>query len=114
MVVRVHRVAGQIFPALPHRGRPLVQHKAPAGIGRLGDNLPGVVHIAAGGEHIQHIFGAQVAGGQVMALGALAQRLAVPVLTFDREKLRFTDNDAANALLDGPPVRQGWEEFARL
>ena len=30
------------------------------------------------------------------------------------EKLRFTDNDAANALLDGPPVRQGWEEFARL
>ena len=39
-------------------------------------------------------------------LGALAQRLAAPVLTFDREKLRFTDNDAANALLDGPPVRQ--------
>ena len=51
---------------------------------------------------------------EVMALGALAQRLAVPVLTFDREKLRFTDSDAANALLDGPPVRKGWEEFARL
>ena len=49
-----------------------------------------------------------------MALGALAQRLAAPVLTFDREKLRFTDNDAANAMLDGPPVRKGWEEFARL
>ena len=51
---------------------------------------------------------------EVLALGALAQRLAAPVLTFDREKLRFTDNDAANALLDGPPVRKGWEEFAKL
>ncbi len=51
---------------------------------------------------------------QVLALGALAQRLAAPVLTFDRSKLRFTDNDTANALLDGPPVRKGWEEFAKL
>jgi len=51
---------------------------------------------------------------EVLALGALAQRLAAPVLSFDREKLRFTDNDAANVLLDGPPVRKGWEEFAKL
>ena len=51
---------------------------------------------------------------QVMALGALAQRLAAPILTFDREKQRFTDNDAANALLAGPPVRKGWEEFEKL
>ena len=51
---------------------------------------------------------------QVMALGALAQRLAAPVLTFDREKERFTDNDAANALLAGPPPRKGWEEFEKL
>ena len=50
----------------------------------------------------------------VMALGALAQRLAAPVLTFDREKQRFTDNEAANALLAGPPVRKGWEEFEKL
>ena len=51
---------------------------------------------------------------QVMALGALAQRLAAPVLAFDREKERFTDNDAANALLAGPPPRKGWEEFEKL
>ena len=51
---------------------------------------------------------------QVMALGALAQRLAAPVLTFDREKERFTDNEAANALLAGPPPRKGWEEFEKL
>ena len=51
---------------------------------------------------------------QVMALGALAQRMAAPVLTFDREKLRFTDSEAANVFLDGPPARKGWEEFERL
>lgn len=51
---------------------------------------------------------------QVMALGALAQRLAEPKLEFDRAKGRFVNSDAANALLDGPPVRKGWEEFERL
>jgi len=51
---------------------------------------------------------------QVLALGALAQRLAEPVLEFDAKKLRFVGNDAANRLLDGPPVRKGWEEFASL
>ena len=51
---------------------------------------------------------------QVMALGAVAQRLAEPKLTFDPAKGRFVGNDAANALLDGPPVRKGWEEFERL
>ena len=51
---------------------------------------------------------------QVMALGALAQRLGAPVLEFDREKLRFVNNDAANAFLDGPPPRKGWEEFEKL
>ena len=51
---------------------------------------------------------------QVMALGAIAQRMGVPKLAFDPAKGRFVGNDAANALLDGPPVRKGWEEFERL
>lgn len=51
---------------------------------------------------------------QVLALGAVAQRLAEPKLEFDPDKGRFVGNDAANALLDGPPVRRGWEEFERL
>jgi predicted dehydrogenase len=51
---------------------------------------------------------------QVLALGALMQRLNVPVLTFDPVKGRFTDHEAANRLLDGPPARKGWEEFERL
>ena len=49
-----------------------------------------------------------------MALGALAQRLAEPKLEFDPVKGRFVGNDAANALLDGPPARKGWEEFEKL
>ena len=60
----------------------------------------------------------EVAGllSQVMALGALAQRLALPKLEFNREKNAFvgSDADAANALLAGPPVRKGWEEFEKL
>ena len=51
---------------------------------------------------------------QVMALGALAQRLAEPKLEFNPVKGRFVGNDAANALLDGPPARKGWEEFEKL
>ena len=51
---------------------------------------------------------------QVLALGALAQRLAEPVLEFDAKKQRFVGNDTANRLLDGPPIRKGWEEFASL
>ena len=51
---------------------------------------------------------------QVMALGAIAQRLAEPKLEFDPAAGRFVGNDAANACLDGPPVRRGWEEFEKL
>ena len=51
---------------------------------------------------------------QVLALGAVAQRLAEPKLDFDPAAGRFVGNDAANACLAGPPVRRGWEEFEKL
>ncbi len=51
---------------------------------------------------------------QVLALGAIAQRLAEPSLAFDPVAGRFVGNDAANALLAGPAVRTGWEGFAKL
>ena len=44
----------------------------------------------------------------------VTETLAEPKLDFDPAKGRFVGNDAANALLDGPPVRRGWEEFERL
>ena len=51
---------------------------------------------------------------QVMALGALAQRLGEKTLVFDRKTKRFVGNDLANGLLDGPPCRKGWEQFEKL
>ena len=51
---------------------------------------------------------------QVLALGAIAQRMAVPTLDFDPVKGRFIDNEVANAFLAGPPARKGWEEFEKL
>lgn len=51
---------------------------------------------------------------QVLTLGALAQRLAEPVLAFDVQAGRITNSERANALLKGPPMRKEWEEFARL
>ena len=43
-------------------------------------------------------------------LGVIAQRLG-GTLPFDRETKQFVGNDVANAMLDGPPPRKGWEEF---
>lgn len=53
---------------------------------------------------------------QVMTLGALAQRMAAKRLTFDLSSSRFTGDGAqeANAYLDGPPPRKGWEFLYRL
>ncbi|MBN2451565.1 MAG: Gfo/Idh/MocA family oxidoreductase [Lentisphaeria bacterium] len=50
---------------------------------------------------------------QVFLLGVIAQRLGGK-LTFDVEKKAFVGNDEANALLAGPPPRQGWEQYYTL
>ncbi len=46
-------------------------------------------------------------------LGVICQRLNEE-LRFDRETERYVGNDRANALLDGPPPRSGWEEFYKM
>jgi len=53
---------------------------------------------------------------QVMALGALAQRVAVPSLEFDVKQGRFIGSgaDVVNAFLDGPPPRKGWEFLYKI
>ena len=47
---------------------------------------------------------------QVLILGAIAQRLNRS-LDFDAATKRFRNDDEANALLDGDPVRQGWKDY---
>ena len=50
---------------------------------------------------------------QMFCLGMIAQRLG-GTLEFDRETERITNDDTAQAMLAGPPPREGWEEFYRL
>ncbi|MHC4910967.1 MAG: Gfo/Idh/MocA family protein [Planctomycetota bacterium] len=50
---------------------------------------------------------------KTLMLGVICQRLREE-LRFDRATERFVGNDRANALLDGPPPRAGWEEFYRM
>ena len=50
---------------------------------------------------------------KTLMLGVICQRLQEE-LRFDRETERFVDNDRANALLDGPPPRSGWEQFYKM
>jgi predicted dehydrogenase len=50
---------------------------------------------------------------QALALGVIAQRVNAK-LAFDRATQKITNHEVANALLDGPPPRKGWEEFYKL
>ena len=50
---------------------------------------------------------------QVFCLGVIAQRLGGE-LAFDRKTKRITNSKVADALLEGPPPRKGWEEYYKL
>lgn len=50
---------------------------------------------------------------KTLMLGVVCQRLREE-LHFDRESERFVGNERANALLDGPPPRDGWEDYYKL
>lgn len=50
---------------------------------------------------------------QVLVLGVMAQRLNRKIL-FDRETQRVTNDKIADAMLEGPPPRAGWEQFYKL
>jgi hypothetical protein len=49
----------------------------------------------------------------MFCLGVIAQRLGGE-LEFDRETKRITNNKIADALLEGPPPRKGWEEYYKV
>lgn len=50
---------------------------------------------------------------QTMALGVIAQRVNAK-LAFDRDSKKITNHREANALLEGPPPRKGWEQYYKL
>ena len=50
---------------------------------------------------------------QVFCLGVIAQRLGGE-LEFDLKTKRITNNKLADALIEGPPPRKGWEEFYKI
>jgi len=50
---------------------------------------------------------------QVFCLGVIAQRLGGE-LNFDLKTRRITNNKVADALLEGPPPRKGWEEYYKI
>ncbi|MEM7233847.1 MAG: Gfo/Idh/MocA family oxidoreductase [Planctomycetota bacterium] len=50
---------------------------------------------------------------QVFMLGCIAQRLGGS-LKFDTKKKVITNNEQANALLQGHPPRKGWEEYYKV
>lgn len=50
---------------------------------------------------------------QVLVLGVIAQRLNKK-LVFDRATQQITNDRIANAMLVGPPPREGWEQFYKL
>ena len=49
---------------------------------------------------------------QTLLMGVICQYLNTD-LTFDPSTMRFAGNSAANAMLDGPVPRQGWEDYYR-
>lgn len=50
---------------------------------------------------------------QAMALGVIAQRVNA-TLAFDPNSKKITNHKEANALLDGPAPRKGWEQYYKL
>jgi predicted dehydrogenase len=78
--------------------------------GGFSDHATNFVRACQGREDARSPF--RVAGPltQVFLLGIVAQRLGGR-LRFDTGRREFVDNPTANALLDGPPPRPGWERF---
>lgn len=65
-----------------------------------------------GEEEARSPFSVAAPLSQVLNIGMISQRLGGE-LHFDRTTKKFTNSDAANALLD-PAPRKGWEEFYKM
>lgn len=68
---------------------------------------------AKGEEKTRSPFSVSGPLSQTFCLGVIAQRLGGEIV-FDRKTKRITNNKIADALLEGPPPRKGWEDYYKL
>jgi predicted dehydrogenase len=76
------------------------------------DHFLNFVLACKGEEHVRSPFSISAPLTQVFMLGVVAQHVGGK-LKFDAKKKRFIGNDFANEVLQGPPVRKGWEDYYR-
>ncbi len=87
-----------------HSGKNAPEKKIPRVRSHAGDWLEAIRNGRQAGSNFGY-------GGpltQIALLGAIAVRFPGETLKWDEQAVRFTNNDAANALLN-PPYREGWQ-----
>ncbi|HAV63481.1 MAG TPA: oxidoreductase [Verrucomicrobiales bacterium] len=77
------------------------------------DHLESFTQACMGNDRTRSPFSIGGSLTQTLMLGVICQYLNRE-LNFDRAKERFINDDRANALLDGPAPRKGWEEFYKM
>jgi predicted dehydrogenase len=81
--------------------------------GKNSDHYMNFVLACKGQEEVRSPFSVSGPLTQVFLLGVIAQHLG-GTLKFDAKKKRFENNQQANELLKGPPVRKGWEKYYKV
>src|SRR5947209_15048245 len=94
MVVRIHAIAVHQFPALPQGGGAVGDHEAPARIGLLFGDLVSDIGVPVRDQRFEQIFGADVAGGEVIVVGldVFHQVLDDPVHAFGGNQVHIQRN----------------------
>ncbi|WOO39396.1 Gfo/Idh/MocA family oxidoreductase [Rubellicoccus peritrichatus] len=103
---------GQILQVVPREKYIDIRKSLPRFQTRCSDHWTNFLLACKGEEETRSPFSVGAPLTQFMLLGVICQRVGGE-LEFDRESERFTNSDAANALLD-PAPRKGWEEFYAL
>ena len=103
---------GDALRVIPEARRQEVQQHLPRFSGGT-DHYYNFVLAALGETTANSPFSVAGVLNQMFNLGVIAMELN-EALTFNPQTKRFVDNDAANALLFGPPPRAGWEGFYKL
>lgn len=107
---RTHGAALQVIPEEKWRE---IGKDLPRVEGRNSDHYLNFVRGVTGEEKTRSPFAVSGPLSQMFCLGVIAQRLGGE-LEFDRETERITNHKIADALIEGPPPRRGWEQFYKM